>query len=110
MMRLIISNSFSLNMLPASMVQANIELKRCDPKVVIASLREANMLSVVGHADTAAVFTSVIGREVVFNRTSYNWQDGDTLLVGQYSGPRLPEGTTILPEGAGICWYVINIT
>ena len=28
--------------------------------------------------------------------------------MGQYSGPRLPEGSTSLPEGATIKWYLIS--
>jgi hypothetical protein len=34
---------------------------------------------------------------------------GDVLLVGQYVGPRPPEGTTELPEGAEVRWTKVRI-
>jgi hypothetical protein len=34
---------------------------------------------------------------------------GDRVLVGQYSGTRLPEGATTLPEGATIRWLVVSV-
>jgi hypothetical protein len=67
------------------------------------------VVSVVGHADTAAVFSEVMGGHVEFNRASVKLADGDILYVGQYSGPRLPEGATALPEGAKITWLKVSI-
>jgi hypothetical protein len=63
--------------------------------------------SVVGHADTAAVFSSVLGRVVAHNRETVKLAPDDILLVGQYIGPRLPEGATALPEGATIEWWIV---
>ena len=74
--------------------------------------------SAVGHADTAALFSALLGREIGFNRISipsdffgdvngrvpYNNQ----ILAGVYSGPRLPEGSTTLPEGASIQWVLVT--
>ena len=75
-------------------------------------------VSAVGHADTAALFSAQLGREISFNRVSipsdffgdvngrvpYNNQ----ILAGVYSGPRLPEGSTTLPEGASIQWVLVT--
>ena len=77
-------------------------------------------VSAVGHADTAALFSAQLGREISFNRISidkdffartsidrrvpYNNQ----ILAGVYSGPRLPEGSTTLPEGASIQWVLVT--
>ena len=75
-------------------------------------------VSAVGHADTAALFSAQLGREIGFNRISipsdffgdvngrvpYNNQ----ILAGVYSGPRLPEGSTTLPEGASIQWVLVT--
>ena len=36
-------------------------------------------------------------------------KEGDVALVGQYSGPRLPEGATTLLEGATIKWMVVVV-
>jgi hypothetical protein len=43
------------------------------------------------------------------NRANVSLAAGDRVLVGQYSGPRLPEGTTTLPEGATIKWLVVTV-
>ena len=64
---------------------------------------------IVGHADTAAVFSSVLGVEIPCNRATVALKEGDVALVGQYSGPRLPEGATALPEGAAIKWVVVGV-
>lgn len=64
-------------------------------------------VSAVGHADTASLFSSLLGTEVPPNRISITLNIWDILLVGQYNGPRLPEGCTTLPEGASIRWWLI---
>ena len=55
--------------------------------------------SAVGHADTAAVFSEQLRTFVPCNRASVTLAQGDCALLGQYSGPRLPEGCKTLPEG-----------
>ena len=97
-------NAFSLNMLTDN---ADVHVRQ-------VSLDTARNLakvctSAVGHADTAAVFADVLGVPVPCNRVSVTLEDGDTALVGQYSGPRLPEGATTLPEGATIKWVVVGV-
>lgn len=64
-------------------------------------------VSAVGHADTAGLFSSLLGVEVPPNRISLLMGRWDVLLVGQYNGPRLPEGSTKLPEGATIRWWLV---
>jgi len=66
--------------------------------------------STVGHADTAAVFAGVLEVPVACNRVTVSLTDGDKLLVGQYRGPRLPEGATRLPEGATIQWLIVTVS
>jgi len=67
----------------------------------------AEIVSCVGHADTAAVFSQILGLDLPVNRTSVKLDDHSCILVGQYSGPRLPEGATTLPEGATIEWWIV---
>ena len=67
----------------------------------------AEIISAVGHADTAALFSAQLGREIPANRISVKLSPEDILVVGQYVGPRLPEGATGLPEGAKIEWWVV---
>ena len=97
-------NAFSLNMIVGN---ANIEIREIT-RAMAASLAPA-CVSAVGHADTAAVFSAVLGVEIPCNRATVALKDGDVALVGQYSGPRLPEGATSLPEGATIKWLVVGV-
>lgn len=114
-MRNIISNAFSLNMFGG-----NVEIPQGDPvfpefPVMTISVKEvtpeevpSDCMSVIGHADTAAVVGGILGREILVNRTTYTVEPGDTLYVAQYSGPRLPEGATTLPEGAMVKFFRVE--
>jgi hypothetical protein len=100
-----ILNSFSLNML-ASFNATIVSLE--------ISLEEARVLamdaeSAVGHADTAAVFSEQLGVSVPANRINVSLKSGDEILVGQYKGPRLPEGAKTLPDGSTIVWCRVAI-
>ena len=97
-------NAFSLNMLVGN---ADVVVREIS-QTVAASLA-ADCTSAVGHADTAAVFSNVLGVEIPCNRATVALKEGDVALVGQYSGPRLPEGATSLPEGAAIKWLVVGV-
>jgi hypothetical protein len=100
-----ICNAFSLNMLPGGNVSLGIKEISLEEAVVFA----AKLESAVGHADTAAVFSNLLQRPVVLARLNVSLQRGDTILVGQYNGPRLPEGATTLPEGATIRWLQVSL-
>ena len=99
-----ILNAFSLNMISGDADIAVREVSR-----TMAASLAAHCPSAVGHADTAAVFSSVLGVPVPCNRATVTLKDGDLALVGQYSGPRLPEGAVSLPEGATIKWLVVAV-
>ena len=58
-------------------------------------------------ADTAAIFSQQLGVEIPAARVTVSLTHGEIILVGQYSGPRLPEGATTLPEGATIKWFTL---
>ena len=100
-----ITNAFSLNMIAAFPVAVTVEEVSVEQARVLAADAE----SVVGHADTAAVFSDVLGLEVPANRATVSLVKGDRLLVGQYRGPRLPEGASQLPEGATIQWLNVIV-
>lgn len=106
--RIVIANAFSLNML---------DLKRAErfcigpvslPWLFTDFEDEVPVISVVGHADTAAVLSDLLGFEVACNRVTYKMQEDDLLIVGQYIGPRLAEGTTKLPEGGRVEWFEVR--
>ena len=87
-----ISNAFSLQMLPAMDMIASIVQ-------VEATEIPADVVSAIGHVDTAAVVSELLGREIPVNRVSISLEQGDILYVAQLQGGRLPEGATSLPEG-----------
>ena len=103
-----ITNAFSLNMISDRVCAAGRASFR-EISVSEAIELAQRLESAVGHPDTAAVFTDVLGSEVKVNRMMIALNEGDSLLVGQYRGPRLPEGAKTLPEGATIKWYLVEI-
>lgn len=100
-----IVNAFSLNMIGSFPATFTVEEFSTDKAREYAR----GVPSGVGHPDTAAVFTSVLGMPVPMNRATVSLVPGDRVLVGQYSGPRLPEGAVALPEGATIKWLVVSV-
>lgn len=103
-----ILNSFSLNMLAC--LNAVIKIEEVSLAQAQGLLDEHGMKSGVGHQSTAALFAQQLGRDVpCAGRVTVTLVKGDAVLVGQYSGPRLEEGTTTLPPGATIKWCRVTI-
>lgn len=99
-------NAFSLNMLASLPAQPHFcEITREEAKAVLAN----GFTSAVGHADTAVVFSAELGIPVEANRATVSLKPGDEAVIGQYRGPRLPEGATALPEGASIQWVRVTV-
>ena len=110
MSKVIIANAFSLNMLDLDVGITDLQICPASPDVIRQEIEEeGRFASVVGHADTAAVFSSILGLDVPCNRATFIMDEGTTLFVGQYKGPRLPEGATSLPEGATVDWAMVVI-
>lgn len=100
-----ILNAFSLNMIGAFPVSVDVSEIPLDEAKALA----ADATSAVGHADTAAVFAAVLGVPVLFQRVNVTLQKGEVALLGQYRGPRLPEGAIALPAGATIQWLRVTV-
>jgi hypothetical protein len=100
-----ILNAFSANMLQDMPTTVTFE------EVSVEWVKQYAMVvkSAVGHADTASVFSTVLGFEVPMNRTSVVLNKSDEAILGQYSGPRLPEGSTTLPDNAKIRWLHVRV-
>ena len=111
-----ILNAFSANMLadfPVSVKFTEIDAQIARITLMLAAEKDGEaefIRSAVGHADTAAVFQSELKIPVPCNRETVTLKSGDCAIIGQYSGPRLPEGTTALPEGASIKWILVEVT
>lgn len=109
-----ILNAVSLNMLPATpkgdghLYWRKITLDEARHLVQMAACPGlgGELISAVGHADTAAVFSAELGIEILPNRISVTLCDSFD-LVGQYIGPRLIEGATTLPQGTRIEWFLV---
>lgn len=101
-------NSFSLNMLVD--MTATVRFTEIDETSTAAALAQSEWTSAVGHADTAAILSNVLGLPVPCNRVTVTLKAGDRAIVGQYKGPRLAEGATELPEGAEIKWVTVEVS
>ncbi len=97
-----LTNAFSLQMLDLEQ-EHNIQLLRVEPtsagvaRYLLTS--PDGFTSAVGHADTAAVLSGLLGIDIPANRISITLTPVDTLIVAQLIGGRLPEGATELPDG-----------
>lgn len=69
--------------------------------------------SFVGHDGAAKMYTAVLGVEVPMNRVSTKLKGGDVALIGQYMGPRLPEGKVLSLEemkAAPMKWLLVTVS
>lgn len=108
-MKTIITNAFSLNMLETRrLFPTTITVQEIDLELA-QKIARGDVESAVGHTDTARIFSELLGVEIPMARKTVQLREG-CLLVGQYSGPRLPEGATELPQGATIKWLFVGIT
>lgn len=113
-MKMYICNAFSLSMLDREMQRETPLIPRPlderDAKAMVEGYRLMgwDVASAVGHADTAELFGRVLGLKLDPNRMNVKLNAETALLIGQYVGPRLPEGATTLPEGATIEWWTIT--
>lgn len=113
------SNAFSLSMLSHDALTDNVSVS-VNRRYTLEDARDylehhidcpdvAPFVSVVGHADTANMLSHMTGSIIPVNRVSVRLNKGDTMLVAQYIGTRLPEGAITLPEGAKIEWLLVTI-
>jgi len=102
---MLVTNAFSINMLNDA---ADLRFSRITAQSAAELLELENWRSCVGHADTARVMSAVLGVEIPANRVTVNYDGSEQMLVGQYKGPRLPEGATELPQGAHIEWWLVR--
>lgn len=106
-----ILNAFSLNMLEKeyNQVQCAPILSEEAGSVVQNTLYKGETIeNCIGHADLAEVVRGNIGIGGA-ERKSVTMVKGDTAIVAQYTGPRLPEGAVSLPEGASITYWFVSV-
>ena len=106
---MVVVNAISLNMLPPEVQSGGIIFRRLSLEEAQRLVREAGtVVSAIGHADTARLVGRQLGIELPADRRSVQLGD-EYVLIAQYIGPRLPEGTTELPSGARIEYFVVRL-
>lgn len=112
MTKLFITNAFSINMLSNCVSLTFIPLNNKQYiKPEFINNPEFTLTPAIGHADTAHVVQNDLNVDVeLFNRISVqpDFKAGDMMLVAQYTGARLPEGATTLPEGSKITYWLVR--
>lgn len=106
-MAVYLNNSFSLGMLVDA--DANLEIREMSVSEAALWAADPGVKSVVGHANTAALYAKILGVPVAMNRASVKLEVRDQMVIGQYTGPRLAEGVVELPEGATIRWLHLRV-
>lgn len=103
---MLLLNAFSFNMIasyPTTVIASEVGLEEA------RELLAGGFESAVGHEDTARVFETELRLPVAWQRRNVSLSRGAGAIVGQYRGPRLPEGATQLPEGATIQWLLVTV-
>ena len=100
-MKKFLTNAFSIQMLQKGGL---VSFEEIDPADI-----PSDVTSAIGHADTAAVLTNMLGFPVPMNRINVALDENTELYVAQLVGGRLPEGATTLPEGFSFKFYRVTI-
>ena len=82
--------------------------RRITAEEATSLFKEEGLESFVGHTDTATVVSGLLGLPVPFHRGFVTLEPGETLVVAQVWGGRLPEGTTTLPDGVEIRFWLVQ--
>lgn len=101
-MKKFLANAFSIQMLTS--FPANVNISRVNAEDI-----PTDVVSCIGHADTANVLTGTVGFNVPCNRASVSVDTDTELYVAQVVGGRLPEGATTLPEGVTLKFFKVTI-
>lgn len=96
-----IGNAFSLQMLQGD---ADVRIRAINPADIPTDVESA-----IGHSDTAAVVSGILGLDLPAQRINVRLEKGDVLYVAQLRGGRLPEGSTTLPEGFSLDFVKVEV-
>lgn len=100
-MKKFLTNAFSIQMLKKGGL---VRFEEIAPEDI-----PSDVVSAVGHADTAAVLTNILGFPVPMNRAFVTLEPDTEIYVAQLVGGRLPEGSTTLPEGFSFKFYRVTV-
>lgn len=100
-------NAFSLQMLNLDEVNT-VKIEPVKIENVNEILKEG-FSSAIGHEDTANVLSNMLDTDIPCNRVSVSLEKGDTVIVAQFVGGRLPAGATKLPEDLKLKFVKVSI-
>ena len=100
-------NAFSLQMV-AALDEAKVSFKKISVEQA-KNLLADGVDSFVGHADTATVVGGLLGMKIPCQRRFGTLVPGETAVVAQVLGGRLPEGCTVLPDGMSIQFFQVTV-
>ena len=83
---------------PISIAQAKRAVSSTNKQLVYA----------IGHQDISSIVCSHLGIDYEVNRCTIKFDKKDHMIIAQYSGERLPEGSTQLPAGAQIKYWRLS--
>jgi hypothetical protein len=113
-MRVYLANSFSLNMLCER--YHLLECRQLEPNMtaLLLHVHGKQLVNAIGHEDLDAVVNNLLTLHVPHlvlpkpERLTVKLAPADAVVVAQYTGPRLEPGTTTLPEGARITFWLVH--
>jgi hypothetical protein len=110
--RITVANAFSLQMLNSVQDSESVEVRFTklsleEAETLVRGARE--LVSAIGHQDTATILSRELGVSLPQNRISVELAPGTTVVVAQVVGGRLPEGATELPSGATIQYWKVQL-
>ena len=100
-------NAFSIQMI-SNLEEASVSFKKISIKQA-KNLLDGKVDSFVGHVDTAAVISGILEMDVPAQRRFGTLTSGETAIVAQVLGGRLPEGCTTLPDGMSIQFFQVTV-
>lgn len=100
-------NAFSIQMV-AALDEASVSFKKISVEQA-KSLLAGEVDSYIGHADTANVVSSILDMDVPAQRRFGTLVPGETAIMAQVIGGRLPEGCTTLPEGMSLQFFQVTV-
>ena len=103
-----IANAFSIQMIGSLVKEGGVNISFTEISD-LNEIKEADVMSAVGHPDTAAVISNLLGKEVPANRINISLEKGDILYVAQIIGGRLPEGGKTLPENVERRFFKVEV-
>lgn len=116
----VLTNAFSLNMVDVKHITHLRMVSIADwqaAQLLATALRKGELRNAIGHANTDELIRGILTKAhhpstislPVGERLTVKMSEADSLIVAQYSGPRLPEGSTELPEGAKIEFVLVQL-